>query len=227
MIIAEELIEKRIQVLTPFVSEARRGLIAQIVEKRSRYLCTVLENIYQPHNAAAVLRSCDSFGVQDVHHIETTNIFTPAKTVSMGAEKWLTPWLWKGSDGLISCVRHLRKENYALVATSPHAEQFTPDSLPLDRPIALFFGAEKPGLSEDALNMCDYTLRIPMHGFVESLNISVSAALCLYRLGDRIRKECEAWSLSDSEKRALILDWYRKSVKGWEQIEERYVHESA
>lgn len=210
--------------LREFITENRWDTINEVLEERTRYLTVVLEDIYQPHNASAVLRSCDGFGIQDVHIIENKNEFDPNKGVTIGADKWITYHQYNeaGVNNTERCYKRLKEQGYRIIATTPHHEDVTIDEVPLDRPTALVFGAELTGLSDYALEHADGYARIPMVGFSESFNISVGAALCLYELSTRLRKGQTGWCLSGDEKLDLRLEWVKKSVRAPRKLEERF-----
>lgn len=210
--------------LREFITENRWDTINEVLEERTRYLTVVLEDIYQPHNASAVLRSCDGFGIQDVHIIENKNEFDPNKGVTIGADKWITYHQYNetGVNNTERCYKRLKEQGYRIIATTPHHEDVTIDEVPLDQPTALVFGAELTGLSDYALEHADGYARIPMVGFSESFNISVGAALCLYELSTRLRKGQTDWSLSGDEKLDLRLEWIKKSVRAPAKLEERF-----
>lgn len=183
-----------IELLRRFVTDRRWTRMQQVLAARTRYLTVAIEDIYQPHNASAVLRSCDAFGVQDVHIIENRNRYRINPGVELGTSQWLTLRRYHRPDpdrplrATEECITQLRRSGYRIVVTSPHQSAPTPEEISLDSgPLALLFGTEKEGLTETALAMADESLRIPMVGFVESLNISVCAAISLQILARRLR----------------------------------------
>ena len=212
--------QKLLELFLEHISENKKGLFQEIIEHRNRHITVVLENLYQPHNAAAVLRSCDCFGVHDVHVIENDNKYEPNKEIDMGSSKWLN--INKYSDeenNTLNCINTLKSKGYKIVAT-PHKDDCLIDELPLDQPIALLFGTEATGLSDLALEASDAFVKLPMYGFTESYNISVSVALALFNLTERMRKdESINWQLSDEEKVAIQLDWVKKVVKRSDKVE--------
>lgn len=213
--------------LQQFITDDRWQTINKVLDRRTRYLTVVLEDIYQPHNASAVLRSCEGFGIQDLHIIENKNEFDPNKGVTIGADKWISTYHYNEPDvnNTEECYHHLRKQGYRIIATTPHHEKVTIDKVSLDQPIALVMGAELTGLSDYALEHADGYAQIPMEGFSESFNISVGAALCLYELSTRLRDEKPNWSLKKSEKLDLRLDWVKKSVRAADKLEERFLND--
>lgn len=216
-----------IQYLQKFATDDRWQTINDVINKRTRYLTVVLEDIYQPHNASAVLRSCDCFGVQDVHIIENKNEFDPNKGVTIGADKWLSLQSYNKAqqNNTEQCYQHLKEKGYKIIATTPHKNDVTIDEVALDEKTALVFGAEYTGLSDYALEQADGYAKIPMVGFSESFNISVGAALCLYDLSLRLRKSDADWPLTDSEKLTLQLGWLKKSIRASEQLVDRFLAE--
>lgn len=221
------MLDKEIEELTAylsgFVSARRRRRIEQVLAERTRWIALVLEDIYQPHNASAVLRSCDCFGVQDVHIIENRNEYNPSPQVDMGSSGWLSLTRYdEGADNTETALASLKERGYQLVATTPHRDDCLLDDLAVDKPLALLFGTEDTGLSEKALAAADSFVRVPMYGFTESLNISVCAALMLRELTRKMRAENAAWPLSDRERAELRLAWYRRSIRAVELIEQRY-----
>lgn len=216
-----------VEYLREFATEDRWERINTVIDKRTRYISVILEDIYQPHNASAVLRSCDCFGIQDVHIVENKNEFSPNQGITIGADKWISLHSYNkpGKNNTKHCYRQLKKQGYKIIATTPHEDDVTIDEVSLDQKMALVFGAELTGLSDHALEYADGYAKIPMVGFSESFNISVSAALCLYDLSTRLRKSRDDWKLEESEKLDLRLNWLKKSVRAPDKLIKRYMEE--
>ncbi len=205
--------------LKTYMTEARDLLFQEVVAQRTRRLCVVVEDVYQPHNASAVLRSCDCFGIQDVHIIENENRWQLSEGVSMGADKWLTVNRYdENANNTKACLKQLKQSGYRIVATTPHRDDYVLKTLPLNHKLAIVFGTEVSGVSDEVKTEADYFLRIPMYGFTESFNISVAAALTLYELTDRLRQECPQWQLTQREQDDLLLHWATMSVREGEKI---------
>ena len=218
--------DNRIGFLRQFITPARYKRFEEVLHNRTRQITVVLEDIYQPHNASAVLRTCDCFGIQDVHIIENRNRYQVNPDVALGSYKWLTLNRYnQAENNTASCLETLKRQGYRLVATTPHRDDHTPETLPLDRPAALIFGTELEGLTPAVLGMADDYLRIPMYGFTESLNISVSAAILLRGLVHRLHQTDAGWRLSEPEKEDILLSWLKASVKESEQLLEKFVQE--
>lgn len=206
-----------------FLNDNKRDLYHQLIKERTRYLTVVVEDIFQSQNASAVLRTADCFGVQDVHIIENINKYQINPDVAMGSTKWLNMYRYRQLEfNTIRCINTLKEKGYQIVATSPHANGVTPFNIPLDKPIALMFGTELTGLTDIALNMADAKLTIPMYGFTESFNISVSASICMSILVERIRKANVNWQLTEKEMLDVRMMWARRTLNRPELIEKEY-----
>ena len=207
------------------ITDERKALFEELIQKRTTYLTVVLENIYQPLNASAVLRSCDCFGIQDVHVIENYNEFKPDREVAMGASNWLTVNRYdKNENNTLDCIQSLKNKGYRIVATSPHNSQTDLINFDLSKgKTALFFGTEVEGLSDVVLENADEHLHIPMYGFTESFNLSVSAAICLYEMRIKMEKENIKWHMTEDEKNQVLLDWLRYSIDRSEIVEEDFL----
>lgn len=215
--------QKLLNFLLEYITPERKAKFDEVLNRRTRHLTVVLEDIFQPHNASAVLRSCDLTGVQDVHIIENNYVYDINPDVVVGSTKWLNLHKYNEQpNNTIQAYEKLRSKGYRIVATSPHQDGYTPETLPLDKPLALVFGTEKTGLSDYALEHADDFVRIPMVGFTESFNISVSAALLLYTLSRRLHNSDIRWQLSCDEKDELLLQWCRNTIKRVEVLEETF-----
>ncbi|HEY0977089.1 MAG TPA: RNA methyltransferase [Flavobacteriales bacterium] len=213
--------------LIAYVSDNKRALFDRIAPQRTRHVTVVLEDIYQPHNASAVVRTCDLLGVQDIHIIENRNKYTVNPDVTLGSSKWTDMHRYRDRtlDNSLACARSLKEKGYLIVATSPRSDNVTPATIPLDRPLAFCFGTELTGLSDAMMEHADIGLRIPMYGFTESYNISVSAAITLYTVMERLRASDIDWRLDEEALLRLKLDWARKMVHSAQHLEERFRQE--
>jgi len=215
---------ERYSLLAPFISDNKRELFDRIAPERTRHVTVVMEDIYQPHNASAVVRTCDLIGVQDLHIIENRNKYTVNPDVTLGSSKWTDMHRYRDreADNSLACLHALKAKGYAIVATSPRADNVTPETIALDKPLAFCFGTELTGLSDALMQHADVLLRIPMHGFTESYNISVAAAITLYTVMQRLRASDVAWRLEDDALQALKLSWARKTVHSASHLEARF-----
>ena len=213
-----------INYLSQFITEKRLSVLHQTLNLRTRYITVVLEDVYQPQNASAVLRTCECFGIQDVHVIERKNKFTANPQIVMGSAKWLTITKYpSGKNSTLDAFNTLRQKGYRIVATSPHANDCSISNFDLSKgKAALIFGTELRGLSNEAMNSADEFIYIPTVGFTESLNLSVSAAVCVHTLTQRLKNEGVNHSLSEDEKEEIILQWLRLSIKSSQSIIKRF-----
>jgi len=179
-----EIKQKYLDYLLAFITANKRNLFQTNIQFRTRYITVILEDIYQSHNASAVMRTCDCFGIQDVHIIENKNEYTLNPDVALGSTKWLSLQKYSNKDfNTLDCFHQLKSEGYRIIATSPHKNDTLLEDLPLHKgKIALAFGTELEGLSPEAIENADEFVKIPMYGFTESYNISVSAAMILFYL---------------------------------------------
>ena len=210
--------------LRPLVTEDRWNRFHEVLAERTQYLTVVLENIYQPLNASAVLRSADCFGIQDVHVIENYNEFTPDREVAMGSSRWRNIQRYNEEENnTLKCIQNLKKEGYRIVATNTHINDGNLQDFDLTKgKSALHFGTEMEGLTNVALQEADEYLKIPMYGFTESFNLSVAAAVCLQHLSHQLRQENIDWQLSDIAKNEILLNWLRYTIDRSDIIEKDY-----
>lgn len=202
--------------LSELYSENKRDLFDRLVRNRTRHICVMLEDIYQSHNASAVLRSCDCFGVQDVHVVEQHNRFNPNSEVAMGSNKWVDVYKYRHT---LEAYDALRARGYQVIATTPHENDTMIDSLDITRPTALVFGTELTGLTPEAIDHADGYVKIPMYGFTESFNISVSAALSLFCITEKMRRqEGLRWQMGEEEQLTLKLYWSLQVIKDGERV---------
>jgi tRNA (guanosine-2'-O-)-methyltransferase len=217
--------EQLLEYFSEYLTERRKELFQKVIRYRTRHITVVLEDIFQPHNASAVLRSCDLTGVQDVHIIENRNTYEVNPDVAMGSFKWLNLYKYNEKENnTLDTFDKLRQQGYRIVATTPHKNDKTLEDISIDGKMALIFGTELTGLSDIAIENDDEYLRIPMYGFTESYNISVSVALSLFTLTERLRKSDIPWQLSEDEKLDILLEWSRRSVKRSDVYEKEFIN---
>jgi len=216
---------KLIEYLSQFITDSRKEKIKKVLSERTRYLTVCLEDIYQPQNASAVLRTAECLGIQNIHIIENRNKYNINPDVTIGADKWLNLYYYnlkQFNEPTKECINKLRMAGYTIVATTPHINNTSPEEIQIDKPLALFFGNEPDGLSNTMLENADIYLKIPMVGFSESFNISVSAAIILYTIRKRIEETTIQCKLTEDECIDLTLEWYRRSINKCENIEKTF-----
>ncbi len=214
-----------IDFLASYITEHKRALMEKVLAQRTNFVTVVLEDIYQPHNASAVVRSADCFGIQQVHIIEGRNKYNANPQVLRGSGKWVDIVKHSGTENnTATCFEALKEKGYQLVGTTPHKEGIDLPGFTVDRPVALVFGTEETGLSDYAMEHVDSYLRIPMYGFTESFNLSVSAAICLYQIMTNLQASSTHYRLSEEEKLTIRLAWYKKTVRRSEALVKEYLH---
>lgn len=200
--------------LKDFAPEGKIELFDKLIEDRTKHVTVVLEDIFQPHNSSAVMRSCDCFGIQDVHIIENEHEYLLDPDVTLGSTKWLNVERHNtNKNNTLDCITKLKKQGYKIVATTPHENGKSLYDIPVDEKTALVFGTEQFGVSDVIMEHADEFLTIPMYGFTESFNISVSAAVCLYELTKRLHQSDINWKLSEKERYEIMLQWVKNSIK--------------
>ncbi len=222
----DQLLQKH---LWTFLTAERQTRLQEVLDQRTRHLTVVLENVYQPHNTSAVLRSCDAFGVQDLHVVETENDFRVTREITMGSDKWLTLHRYPDqTHPATACITRLRQDGYRILVTSPSPTALPLAEVDITHQAALVIGHETDGVSKRFTDAADDCVAIPMWGFVESFNLSVAAALSLYELTNRLRSSDVHWQLTDRERYVLLCEWTQKSVPHLEAIKQRFwsEHES-
>ena len=200
--------------LEGFVGERRLQRLREVLAERTNHFNIVLEDVYQSHNFSAVLRSADIFGIQTIDFIENKNTYKISEDVSMGATQWLSLNRYqKHENNTKACLQDLKARGYKIAATSLNKNSVSLQELDISKPVALVFGAELTGISKDVEEVADEFIKLPMYGFTESFNISVCAALCMFELTTRMRKEVPNYHLSEAEKQEVYLDWLKATVK--------------
>jgi tRNA (guanosine-2'-O-)-methyltransferase len=216
--------EKDLFILREFykiITPSKQFMFDSIAALRTRHLTVVLENVYQEHNASAILRTCDCFGIQELHVIEKNNQYKVQRDIALGAGRWVDMYNFDtGESPTTECLQKLKNKGYKIIATSPHTEEETINTLELDQPVALVFGTERQGISEEVKSNADGFVRIPMYGFTESFNVSVSVAITLNTLRQRLEESQIDWKLNFDEQTRLKLKWCRKITREGALLEE-------
>lgn len=213
--------------LSGFVNEDRLQLLKSVLEQRTRHITVVLEDIYQSQNASAVIRTCDCFGVQDVHIIENENEYRLNPDVVLGSSKWVSIYKYdKAQNNTLETLQKLKKLGYRIVATTPHSRQLSLQEYDIcQQKTAFVFGSELTGVSELVMQEADDFMTIPMYGFTESFNISVSVAIALYHFTAQLRKSPIDWQLTDNDKDEVLSEWLTRTLKYGEKIVRKFYDE--
>jgi tRNA (guanosine-2'-O-)-methyltransferase len=205
--------------LENILTDHRKERFMEVLNMRTNHFTVAVEDVFQMHNTSAVMRSCEVFGIQELHVIEQRYGKKIDKEIAMGAQKWVDIVAY---ETVADCIKTLKKNGYQIIATTPHDNDCLLEDLDITKKSALFFGTERDGLSQEILDQADGFLKIPMVGFTESLNISVSAAIILQNVTERLRKTDIDWQLSENEILEKRLQWAKSSIKDIKRIEERY-----
>ncbi|MDO6597005.1 RNA methyltransferase [Oceanihabitans sp. 2_MG-2023] len=214
---------KLLEYLETYLTENRRTRFNKVIKQRTKHFTVATEDVYQLHNTSAVMRSCDVFGIQELNIVEEVNTKSIDREIAMGAQKWVD---LNRFHSIKDCIAAVKSQGYQIVATTPHTEDCELQDFDFTKKSCFFFGRETEGLSQEVLDTADCYLKIPMVGFTESLNISVSAAIVLQEVTAKLRRSDIAWQLSQEEQNAKRLDWVKKTIKSYDQIIARYYDES-
>ncbi|WNY66441.1 RNA methyltransferase [Borreliella lusitaniae] len=207
---------KRIDVLSKFITDKKKARIEKVLSHRTNYLTFVLEDIFQSQNASATIRTGEILGLSDIHVIDNKNKYVLNPDITLGSSQWINLNKYKNPKFAID---KLRSDGYSIVATSLDEQSINLENFPINNKMAVFFGTELTGLSSEVLEAADLYVKIPMHGFTQSYNISVAVGIVMYSLSIRLRKSSIDYLLNDSEKSNLRLKYYRKVVKNYQFIE--------
>lgn len=210
----EALLAQLYEMITPGKVE----LFERLAPLKTNYLTVVLENIYQEHNASAVLRSCESFGIQSLHIIEKDYQYQVQRDIARGAGRWVDMYNYSDQNATATCLKHLKSKGYRILATTPHEKDCTIENVPIDQPMALVLGTEGSGISQDVIDMADEFVKIPMYGFTESFNISVSAAVSMYALRTRLENSDLNWKIPHEDLVKLKIKWCTRIIPHGEKV---------
>lgn len=212
----KEWYDERVEYLAEFMLPERYATMRRVVADRTRYMTVCAENTFHPQNASALVRHCEAFGVQELHAIEFLCGFQANTHIVRGTDKWVDIMRYENTP---QAVEHLKREGYRIVAATPHTNDLTPDSFDISKgKFCLVFGTEKQGISPEIMAVADEFVKIPMYGFVESLNVSACAAILIQGLVEKLHRSDVEWQLSDEEQSELLYRWMRESIKDDEGI---------
>lgn len=217
------LLDKLLELITP----KRVDRFYEVINHRTNHIRVVVEDIFQPQNASAVIRSCDCFGIQNLHIIENRNKYKVNPDVALGSSKWVNLHKHNSTElnNTENCINELKNNGYKIIATTPHGKTTSLEDFDVTQKFALFFGTEKDGLSEDVIQKADVRLKVPLYGFTESLNISVCAAVCLQHLTSKAKTKVESYYLTEEEKVNTLINWAKQTIKNSDVVEQRILNE--
>ena len=203
-----------------FLTEERLSKIEKYAEESSDFVLPVLENIYQFRNAAAIIRSVEACGFHKIAALEEENVFNPNTRVARGADTWMQV---EKMPKTMSSLQQIRDKGYKILAVSPEKNAISLPEYELKEPVALIFGTEMEGVSQEVLDFADETLIIPMYGFTQSFNVSVAAAICMYELKQKLLKLDIDYKLSDEKKLAMKIRWAVNSARSGDEVLNHYL----
>lgn len=205
--------------LEGFLTDTRKERFLNVLQSRTKHFTIAIEDVFQLHNTSAVMRSCEVFGIQELNVVEERFGKRIDAEIAMGAQKWVDV---NRFDSIQNCINAKKEQGYQIIATTPHNDSCMLHEFDITKPSAIFFGTEKEGLSQEVIDQADGFIKIPMVGFTESLNISVSAAIIIQDVTNRLRQSDINWQLNEQEILEKRLDWARNSIKDIKRIEERF-----
>ncbi len=205
--------------LESYLTEKRLNRFNEVLSQRTKHFTVATEDVYHLHNTSAVMRSCEVFGIQELSIIEEQSGKTIDREIALGAQKWVD---LNRYDTAMDCIRNIKEKGYQIVATTPHTNDCLLEDFDVTKKSCFFFGRETEGLTQDVLDHADCFLKIPMVGFTESLNISVSAAIILQEVTTKLKQTDIAWQLTEKERNEKKLDWIKKTIHSYDKIVERF-----
>ena len=210
---------KLLEHLEGYLTESRKARFDAVLSQRTKHFTVATEDVYQLHNTSAVIRSCDVFGIQEVNIVEEQNSKQIDKEIAMGSQKWVDV---NRFHSVKECLSDLKQKGYQIIATTPHKNDGLLGDFDVTKKSCFFFGRETEGLSQDVIEEADGFLKIPMVGFTESLNISVSAAIILQHVTNKLKQTDINWQLTEEETLDKRIDWCKKTIKSYDEIVERF-----
>ncbi|MEY8761571.1 TrmH family RNA methyltransferase [Chryseobacterium tongliaoense] len=209
--------------LKQFLTEERLKKIEHFSPESSDFVLPVMEDVYQFRNAAAIVRSVEACGFHKVVALEEENVFNPNLTVTKGAETWVEV---EKMPKNISSLQEIKNRGYKILAVSPEKNAVMLPDYQITEPIALVFGTELEGVSEEVLDFADETLAIPMYGFTKSFNVSVAAGICMYELKQKLLRSDIDYQLSEEKLIRMKIRWAVNSMRSGQQIFEKYIRDN-
>ena len=219
--IPKDKLQETFDYLKQFLTDERLRKIEHFSKESSDFVLPVMEDVYQFRNAAAIVRSVEACAFHHVVALEEENIFNPNLKVTKGAETWVQ--VEKMPNNLDS-LKEIKNRGYKILAVSPENNATMLPDYEVKEPIALVFGTELEGVSDEILDFADETLAIPMYGFTKSFNVSVAAAICMYELKQKLMKSGIDYKLSDEKLLEMKIRWTVNSIRSGEELLERFLN---
>ncbi|WP_449399362.1 TrmH family RNA methyltransferase [Chryseobacterium wanjuense] len=209
--------------LKQFLTEERLSKIEHFSQESSDFVLPVMDDVYQFRNAAAIIRSVEACAFHKVIAMEEENVFNPNLTVTKGAETWVE--VEKMPKNLAS-LKNIKERGYKILAVSLEKNAVMLPDYQITEPIALVFGTELEGVSQEVIDFADETLAIPMYGFTKSFNVSVAAGICMYELKQKLMKSGIDYKLSEEKLLKMKIRWAVNSMRSGQQIFEKYIRDN-
>ena len=219
--IPKNKLQETFDYLKQFLTDERLSKIEHFSQESSDFVLPVMEDVYQFRNAAAIVRSVEACGFHHVVALEEENVFNPNLKVTKGAETWVK--VEKMPNNLDS-LKEIKNRGYKILAVSPENNATMLPDYEVKEPIALVFGTELEGVSDEILEFADETLAIPMYGFTKSFNVSVAAAICMYELKQKLMKSGIDYKLSEEKLLEMKIRWTVNSIRSGEELLERFLN---
>lgn len=212
------------EVISEYITPERQAIYDRILQYRTRHFTIAVEDIFQEHNAGALTRTAECYGVQDLHVMKNHNEFKIAKGMAKGASQWIDAYKFDGENSVVKCMDFLRNKGYQIVATTPDSSKQHLKDFDISNKSAFFFGTEKNGLDNRVFEQADQHLHVPIYGVTESFNVSITASVILHELTSKLHQANFDWQLTPEEQVTKRLEWaygtlnrseilYRNSMK--------------
>ena len=218
----KEKLPQIFEYLKQFLTEERLRKIEHFSERSSDFVLPVIGDVYQFRNAAAIVRSVEACGFHKVVALEEENVFEPNLRVTKGADTWVEV---EKMPNTLESLQKIKNQGYKILAVSPEKNAVMLPDYQIQSSIALVFGTEKEGVSDEFLDFADETLAIPMYGFTESFNVSVAAAICMYDFKQKLLKSDIDYFLKDEKLLRTKIRWAVNSIRSGQEILDKYLLE--
>lgn len=221
--ISKEKLSPLYQYLQQFLTQERFEKIDFFATQSSDFVLPVMEDVYQFRNAAAIVRSAEACGFHKIIAMEKHNVFQPNLDLTKGADTWVEV---EKVPAKLSSIKEIKNRGYKIVAVSPEKNAVSLPDFEITEPVALTFGTEWKGVSDEILDFADETLSIPMYGFTQSFNVSVAAAICFYELKQKLIKANVSHFLDEEKALRMKIRWAVNSIRSGNEILEKYLRDN-
>ncbi len=217
---------KLIKKLSSVINKERVERLQQVLDQRTCYLTVVLDDLYLAQNSSAIIRTSECIGIQTTHIIQDRNEHKTNRDVVKGSSKWIDINLYENESGRIECIKNIKRQGHKIAAMTLNENSIPLEELPIKEKLALCFGSEDTGLHQEIEQVADYKVQIPIAGFTQSYNVSVSAGISLYYLMNKIKDTNQNWQLTKEEKEKQLIEWLSKSTPTGKILLDKYKEET-